>query len=154
MCIASGYIHGLIRSWVVFGSLYVMVYAEKWAITYVFGKDPVCGEMFWYQLMSCITSIVMVFGSFWLLILPNVLLVRLTIYYVGGHNQFLFICNEKWYRVIQKNVACKWEVELCNLHETCYWWRKIWVENVEYSYFLPWIFLVVVQDLVFFIICW
>ena len=46
------------------GSSYVMVSAAKWAITCVSGKWSNMWGKFWYQLMSGITSIVMVFGSF------------------------------------------------------------------------------------------
>jgi len=36
----------------------------KWASTCVSGNGPVYGEKFWYQLMSGVTSSVMMFRSF------------------------------------------------------------------------------------------
>lgn len=46
------------------GSSYVMAAAAKWAITWVSGNGPMSGVWFWYQFVSSITNIVMVFESF------------------------------------------------------------------------------------------
>ena len=61
--IARGSVFGLWSSCGIVGSSYVMESAAKWAIIWVSEKGPVCGENFWYQFVSGITSIVMVFGS-------------------------------------------------------------------------------------------
>jgi hypothetical protein len=64
MCMASGSICGLGGPWRVVGSSYVMVSAVKWAMMCVSGNGPINGVLFWYQLASDITSMVMVDGSY------------------------------------------------------------------------------------------
>ena len=49
--------------WGVVGSSYVMVSAAKWAMTCVSENGPLCGILFWYQLVSGMTNSVMVDGS-------------------------------------------------------------------------------------------
>lgn len=60
---ASGSIIGLGVPWGVVGSSYVMVSAVKWAMTCVSANGPLCGVLFWYQLVSGMTRRVMVDGS-------------------------------------------------------------------------------------------
>ena len=60
---ASGSVSGLAVPWGVVGSSYVMVSAAKWAMTCVSGNGPLCGVLFWYQLVSGMISSVMVDGS-------------------------------------------------------------------------------------------
>ena len=64
MCMASGSICGLCVPWGVVGSSYVIVSAAKRTMTCVSGNGPIVGVIFWYQLISGITIIVTVVGSY------------------------------------------------------------------------------------------
>ena len=64
MCMASGSVCGVGVPWGDVGSSYVNVSAAKWAMTCVSGNGLMYGVLLWYQLLSGITSIVTVVGSY------------------------------------------------------------------------------------------
>ena len=64
MCMEDGSTLGLLISISIVGSSYVIVSAGICAITCVSRNGPMCGEWFWYHLLSGMVSMVMVLGSF------------------------------------------------------------------------------------------
>ena len=64
MCMASVSIHDLFNFGGIVGFSYVIMFASKYAFTYVSRKDPMYGMGFWYQLLLGMVSIVMVLQSF------------------------------------------------------------------------------------------
>ena len=63
ICIARGSYLGVLDSGFIVGSSYVIVSATKCIITCVSGNGLSSGVRFWYQLLSGIVRIVMVYGS-------------------------------------------------------------------------------------------
>ena len=60
----EGSMCGLFSSSSMVGSLYISMYAGMCMITWISEKRPMKGVKFWYQLLSGMVSMVMVWGSF------------------------------------------------------------------------------------------
>ena len=64
ICMVEGSICGLFSSGDMVGSSYISMSASICMIIWIFEKGPMKGVKFWYQLLSGIVSMVMVWGSF------------------------------------------------------------------------------------------
>ena len=64
ICMVEGSMHGLFNFGGMVGSSYISVFVSMYMITWISGKGPIRGIKFWYQLLSKIVSMVMVWGSF------------------------------------------------------------------------------------------
>ena len=64
ICMVESSVRGLFNYGGMVGSSYISMSASMCMITWVFGKGLMRGVKLWYQLLSGIVSMVMVWGSF------------------------------------------------------------------------------------------